>query len=262
MLDMLGAHLSRGTVAADREIAGAEVVQIFVSNPRGYQAPPAGATAGLAELGVPVYVHLPYLVNPASADESVRERSRDLIVATDQACAGKVAGIVVHGGQGGPKATVAEAAERWLLTLTGIELEVPLLVENTAGGNAAPGRELGDLADLVDALRGEGLPAGVCFDTCHGFAAGVEDLVGGYRELQRRLGAVDLVHLNDSRDPLGSSRDRHALVDAGTIGLSRLTAVVAASLNDGCPVVLETPGTPEIWRDEIALLRRSVNRAS
>jgi deoxyribonuclease-4 len=255
---MLGAHLSRGSLAADRALSDAEVVQVFVSNPRGYQSPPPGATNGFDELGVPVYVHLPYLVNPASADESVRDRSRALIVATDAACQGKVAGIVVHGGQGGPKASVGEAAERWELTLAGLTLDVPLLVENTAGGNAAPGRNLDDLADLVMALRGIGLPAGVCFDTCHGFAAGFEDLVGGYTLLRDRLGQVDLVHLNDSRDPLGSARDRHALIDTGSIGLDALAAVARLAESEGTAVVLETPGSPEIWRDEIELLRRTI----
>jgi deoxyribonuclease-4 len=255
---MIGAHLSRSSVSADRKESNAEVVQIFVSNPRGYQPPPSGATDGLAELGVPVYVHLPYLVNPASADESVRERSRALIAATDAACAGVIAGIVIHGGQGGPKATVAEASARWVESLTGLDLQVPLLVENTAGGNAAPGRNLDDLAALVESLRGIGLPAGICFDTCHGFAAGYEDLESAYRVLRDRLGQVDLVHLNDSRDPLGSARDRHALVDTGTIGLSSLASVVAAAVNDGTPVVLETPGTPEIWRNEINLLRSTI----
>jgi deoxyribonuclease-4 len=257
---MLGAHLSRGSVIEDRAISEAEVVQVFVSNPRGYQPPPSGATNGFMELGVPVYVHLPYLVNPASADESVRQRSRALIEATDKACAGKVAGIVIHGGQGGPKASVPEAIERWELSLGGLELEVPLLVENTAGGNAAPGRELINLIDLVGVLRASGLPAGVCFDSCHGFAAGYEDLDAAYRKLHKALGGVDLVHLNDSRDPMGSARDRHALLDAGTIGFSALGSLALLAEAENTPVVLETPGTPEIWRDEISRLRKHLGR--
>jgi deoxyribonuclease-4 len=255
---MIGAHLSRGSLAADLATSTAEVAQVFVSNPRGYQAPPAQATVGFQELGVPIYAHLPYLVNPASADESVRERSRALILATDKACAGAVAGIVIHGGQGGPKASVAEAIERWQITLEGLELQVPLLVENTAGGNSAPGRELADLCELVLLLREGGLPAGVCYDSCHGHAAGHEDLTGAYAQLQRLLGRVDLVHLNDSRDPLGSARDRHALIDAGSIGLQPLVALAAIAEANLTPVVLETPGDPEIWRSELELLRHNI----
>ncbi len=267
VLAMLGAHLSRSTVAADVAISGAEVVQVFVSNPRGYQAPTLEVVSStldaLREAGsdgapIPVYAHLPYLVNPASADPSVRERSRDLVVATDNVGAG-LAGVVVHAGQGGPKATVEEAIDRWVESLQGVSLQVPLLVENTAGGNAAPGRRCADLVALVSRLRALGLPAEVCFDTCHAHAAGVGDLVAEFDLLTRELGKVSLVHLNDSRDPRGSARDRHANIGAGLIGAGALSSFAAHAVAAGVPTVLETPGDPLIWAGELTQLRTQLS---
>jgi deoxyribonuclease-4 len=264
---MLGAHLSRGSVAADLITTKADVVQLFVSNPRGYQHPSQETVStALAEVRsvsngghvVPVYAHLPYLVNPASADPSVRDRSQNLIIATDRVGAG-LAGVVVHAGQGGPKATVDEAIQRWMDSLGEVQLTVPLLVENTAGGNAAPGRRAADLIRLVSGLRERGLPAGVCFDTCHAHAAGTEDLIAEFDLLRAELGKVDLVHLNDSRDLRGAARDRHANIGAGTIGRETLTAFAAHSVALNVPTVLETPGDPEVWAKEIAELRAAVN---
>lgn len=256
---MFGAHLSRSTVVADRETCGADVVQVFVSNPRGYQAPQRSVVEELRLLGdVPVFAHLPYLVNPASADESVRERSRALIEATDRAGAGILAGVVVHAGQGGPKASVDEAIERWVSSLRGMSLTVPLLVENTAGGNAAPGRRNEHLILLVSQLRDLGLPAGVCYDTCHAHAAGTEDLVAGFDELVVGLGRVDLVHLNDSKDQIGSARDRHQLLGDGMIGLHPLLDLAGHAFRAGTPSVLETPGDPDVWAQEISTLRSKI----
>lgn len=258
---MFGAHLSRSTAVQDCATAGAEVIQVFVSNPRGYQSPDRKVIEVLQELGpVPVYAHLPYLVNPASADENVRSRSRALIEATDRTGAGILAGVVVHAGQGGPKATVSEAIERWVESLAGLQLTVPLLVENTAGGNAAPGRRGEDLIELVTKLRELGLPAGVCYDTCHAHAAGTVDLVAGFDALVSGLGGVDLVHLNDSRDELGSARDRHANLGAGQIGLDPLVTLAGHAYFSGVPVVLETPGDPTSWADELRILRNSVTK--
>lgn len=256
---MFGAHLSRSTALNDRDISSSEVVQLFISNPRGYAPPSKSNVEELRHLSpTPIYAHLPYLVNPASADPAVREKSRELIIATDEQGEGLLSGIVIHGGQGGPKATMEEAIERWLKTLSRAELKVPLLIENTAGGNSAPGRDVNNLSTLVRALREISLPAGVCYDTCHGFAAGYEDQVEQYDFLEAQLGRVDLLHLNDSRDPLNSARDRHEALGMGSIGWDRLVAVAARAQMRETNLILETPGTPESWRDELKELRRRV----
>ena len=256
---MIGVHLSRSTVVTDRITADADVVQVFVSNPRGYQPPSRSTVESLRELGeIPIFAHLPYLVNPASADPSVRTRSRELIEATDRAGSGILTGIVIHAGQGGPHASVEEAIDRWVDSLKGISLEVPLLIENTAGGNAAPGKQLSNMIQLVLKLRQLGLPAGACYDTCHAHAAGVENLVEGFEELLSGLGSVELVHLNDSRDILGSARDRHANIGEGYIGKEALVKFTRHTLLHKVPVLLETPGNPENWAKEIALLRTAV----
>jgi deoxyribonuclease-4 len=256
---MIGVHLSRSTAIEDRIVADADVVQVFVSNPRGYQSPVRTAVEALRELGdVPVFAHLPYLVNPASADPSVRSRSRALIEATDRAGSGILAGVVIHAGQGGPQATVEEAIERWVSSLVGLTLTVPLLVENTAGGNAAPGRQLSNMVQLVVKLRELGLPAGACYDTCHAHAAGIGDLVAGFDEIISGLGRIDLVHLNDSRDLQGSARDRHANIGEGYIGQEALVELTRHAVQRNVPVLLETPGDPVSWAKEIALLRSAV----
>jgi deoxyribonuclease-4 len=256
---MIGAHLSRSTAVADRAIADADVVQVFVSNPRGYQPPDRKTVEALRDLGdVPVFAHLPYLVNPASADPSVRARSRALIEATDRAGVGVLAGVVVHAGQGGPQASVEEAIDRWVDALQGLTLTVPLLVENTAGGNAAPGRRTEHHVELVLRLRELGLPTGVCYDTCHAHAAGLGDLIAGFDDLVAGVGAVDLVHLNDSKDLQGSARDRHANIGEGFIGTDALVALTRHAVESKVPVLLETPGDPAGWATEIALLRSRI----
>ena len=256
---MIGVHLSRNSAVQDRIIADADIVQVFISNPRGYQPPNRTAVEALLELGkVPVFAHLPYLVNPASADPSVRTRSRALIEATDIAGSGILSGIVIHAGQGGPQATVEEAIERWVDSLSGLSLSVPLLVENTAGGNAAPGRTIRNMVQLILKLRELSLPAGACYDTCHAHASGVEDLIVGFDELVSGIGRVDLVHLNDSRDLLGSARDRHANIGAGYIGQETLIEIARYAVERDVPVLLETPGDPISWAKEIALLKSAI----
>jgi deoxyribonuclease-4 len=124
---------------------------------------------------------------------------------------------------------------------------VPVLIENTAGGDNAMARHFDALARLWDAVGEFGV--GFCLDTCHAFAAG-EDLVDVVDRAKSITGRIDLVHLNNSRDEFGSARDRHANIADGTIDPDALVAVCAAA---GAPVVVETPA--EGQADDIAFLR-------
>jgi deoxyribonuclease-4 len=110
-------------------------------------------------------------------------------------------------------------------------------------------RDLDAIARLFDAVGEFG--AGVVLDTCHAWAAGW-DLATAVADLRAVTGRLDLVHLNNSRDPHGSSRDRHAPVDGGEIPRELLVEVARAA---GCPVVLETPGDAAAHAEEIAELR-------
>jgi deoxyribonuclease-4 len=110
-----------------------------------------------------------------------------------------------------------------------------------------------DLADYLAVVDGHpGL--GVCFDTCHAWAAGW-DLTTAVDDVRAITGRVDLVHLNNSRDPAGSGRDRHAPLSEGEIPLELLLGIARAA---DAPVVLETPGDPASHAEEISLVRRAV----
>ena len=124
---------------------------------------------------------------------------------------------------------------------------VPVLIENTAGGDFAMARRFDALARLWDAV-GE-FDVGFCLDTCHAHAAG-EELADVVDRIKAITGRIDLVHLNDSRDGFDSGADRHANVGQGTIDPDLLVAVCAAA---GAPVVVETPA--EGQAADIAFLR-------
>ena len=250
---LLGAHVPRRDPLVAAATVGAEVIQVNLSAPRNW-APPieSGDEDALAAAELPIYVHAPYVVNPASADPVVRQRSRDALIAEAAAAAriGAV-GLVVHGGQTGPEGDPAEGIDRWVATLDGVELPCRLLIENTAGGGGAVARDVRHWSRLVAALRAAGHDVGVVVDTCHAHAAGL-DLPELVDDLHRHVGDIDLVHANDSRDAAGSGRDRHAHLGAGHLPPELLTTMVADA---ACPAVVETPGPLAAQADDVAWLR-------
>jgi deoxyribonuclease-4 len=129
---------------------------------------------------------------------------------------------------------------------------LPLLIENTAGGGNAMARELDAIGRLWEAIGEHG--AGFVLDTCHAWAAGW-DLETVVDDVRARTGRIDLVHLNNSRDPHGSSRDRHAPLAEGEIPQQLLVEVARAA---DCPVVLETPGDAPAHAEEVAALRAAL----
>jgi deoxyribonuclease-4 len=250
----IGVHLSKSDLDHQIALTKAEVVQIFISNPRGYQHPSRDAMKSI-KCDKPIYIHLPYLVNFASAKESVRDLSKELLIATDKICDSRVLGIVVHGGQGGKDATVEEAIERWIESLSGIKLNTTLLIENTAGGNAAPGRNSNDLIKLITKLRREDNQIGICYDTCHAFASGSENFIEEIEKIKFILGKLDLIHLNNSKDPINSSRDRHELLSEGEIDIKEINSLVKYAKKEFIDLILETPGDLEIWNKEIYYIK-------
>jgi deoxyribonuclease IV len=129
---------------------------------------------------------------------------------------------------------------------------LPLFIENTAGGGNAMARELDAVARLWEAIGEFG--AGFVLDTCHAWAAGW-DLGTAVADIRAITGRLDLVHLNNSRDPAGSSRDRHAPLTDGEIPTELLLEVARAA---DCPIVLETPGDGPAHAEEIATLRAAL----
>ncbi len=250
---LIGAHVPSDDPIAEARARDAEVVQIFLSAPQTWKPPvERDDAAALRDADIDVYVHSPYLINVATTNNRVRHPSRKLLAQTlDAASAIGAKGVVVHGGHLPVDADPAEGVANWRKTVDQLESDVPLLIENTAGGDNAMARHLDQIERLWQALEGAAVPLGVCLDTCHLHASG-EALVDGTRRLRDIVGRIDLVHCNDSRDEAGSGRDRHDNLGAGFIDPDAL--VEAVRLADA-PVVCETPGSADEHAADIAWLR-------
>src|SRR5690606_30942568 len=136
------------------------------------------------------------------------------------------------------------------------ESEVPVLLENTAGGENAVARRFDALAMLWEAVgqAETDVRIGFCFDTCHAHAAG-EELGDAVERARAITGRIDLLHLNDSRDPPGSGADRHAHIGAGQIELEALRHMVVAA---AAPVIVETPRELEGLRADVEFARAAL----
>lgn len=253
-LPPIGAHLSRGEVLTGAALRGADVVQVNLSAPQNWERPRTrGDEEAIASSGIPVWVHAPYLVNPASVNPELRAKSRACLEAESEAAAAIGAqGLVVHGGHPTGGGTRDDGIAGWLEVLTGAALPCRVLIENTAGGTRAVARYVDDIALLFAALRREGYDVGFVLDTCHAHAAG-ENLVDLVTRLRDAVGVIDLVHANDSRDVAGCGRDRHENLGAGLVDPDVLVAVIAEA---SAPVVVETPGGVEGQSRDIEWLRQ------
>lgn len=276
----IGAHVAtagglvRGACAAARAMA-AEAIQIFASNPRGWaqsETPPAEAAAfreACAQAGIRVYVHAPYLINLGSPDEELGARSADALRWTC-ARAGELgaAGVVVHAGSAVAPGARPTGLRAMAARLRPVLDEVAtaggprVLIEPTAGGGHALAARVEDLRDYL-ALLEHHPGVGVCLDTCHVHAAGADlaapEAAGHLLEALDDAvgpGRLGLIHANDSRDPAGSTRDRHANIGSGTIGLEPFAELLAHRLLAGVDVVVETPGGAGARGRDVAALRQ------
>jgi deoxyribonuclease IV len=223
------------------------VVQFFLGDPQGWAKPsfPGGDAdalrAALAEAGVQAFIHAPYRINVASTNNRIRIPSRKLLGQQLAAAAAiGAAGLIVHGGGVTAEADIDEGYDNWRKAVERIERPVPMLIENTAGGDTTMARGLDSIARLWDAIGdagAEGGEVGFCLDTCHAYASG-EDLSGITDRVKAITGRIDLVHCNNSRDEFGSGRDRHAGMENGTIDPALLVDLIRAAAT---PVICETP---------------------
>lgn len=256
-----GAREDDADPVAEALASGADAVQIFLADPQGWKAPkPHPMADALRAAPLEIYVHAPYVVNVATTNNRVRIPSRKLLDSHAAAAADLgAAGLVVHGGHvtgdDDPAAGVANWRKVFERKADEGGFPLPVLIENTAGGDKAMARHLDAIARLWDAV-GEFGP-GLVLDTCHAFAAGI-DLETAVEDLRAIAGRIDLVHCNGSRDEAGSGRDRHARLPEGHIDPGVLVEVVRAA---GAPVVLETPGGPADRAEEVALLRAGLAAA-
>jgi len=240
---------------------GAETVQVFVANPRGWATPPGNPKqdeafrAACAAEGIPAYVHAPYLINFGSHTEATAERSvESLRHSLRRGREIGALGVVVHTGSatgGRPRAeAMAQVGARLRPLLE--ELTHPedpwLLLEPTAGQGASLCALAEDLGPYFDALDRHP-KLGVCLDTCHAFAAGHDMAApGGVKLLLDELvevtgeGRLKLIHANDSKDVVGAHKDRHANIGAGHIGTEPFEDLFWHRATAGVPLVVETPG--------------------
>ncbi|HYD08758.1 MAG TPA: deoxyribonuclease IV [Acidimicrobiales bacterium] len=245
----IGAHVKMEDPLDTASATGSDVLQLFLSDPQGWKKPaPRDDADELRNSPIPVIVHAPYIVNLASANNKIRIPSRKVLQQTmDGAAAIGAAAVVVHGGHVDANDTIEAGVERWVKGIESLETDVPLYLENTAGGDHAMARHFETIARLWDAIGDKGI--GFCLDTCHAFAAG-EEMASAVERILAITGRIDLVHCNDSKDGHGSGRDRHEHLGAGTIDPQILVDVVRTA---NAPVICET-GLDGV-KDDIQFLR-------
>ncbi|WP_405058509.1 deoxyribonuclease IV [Kribbella sp. NBC_01505] len=253
---LIGTHVAVGgglvkVGLAEAIEVGAEIIQLFGGNPRSWApraADPAADEAfraACADLKLPVVVHAPHLMNLCSPSDQVRRRSvAGLETTMDRAVAIGARSVVLHAGSvvDGARRTEVLAGLHDVVAPIIDRDDVQLLIEPTAGGGQAAAATIDSTIEYMLAVKDERV--GLCFDTCHLHAAG-EDL-SDPRLLDRvtvALGPdrIALVHVNDSRDAVGSHRDRHESLGNGAIGLPALETFLASSALAGVPMLVETP---------------------
>jgi len=274
---LLGAHEGiAGGVSkafARAEADGADCLQIFTRNARGWAAKPledSEVTAFRSEArrtGKPVAAHSSYLINCASPDREIRSKSWQALADELGRCERLgIPALIFHPGSHDGEAEgirlVGEAMTRALSEVPG---KARLLVETTAGQGTSLGWRFEQLAEIRDAVPAKARRrVGVCVDTCHVFSAGYDlatdqGYARTFEELDEVVGLehVQAFHLNDSKKPKGCRVDRHEHIGEGTLGLRPFRHLV----ND--PRFAEVPGfveTESRWKENIEALRRLVRR--
>jgi len=255
------------------EDVGCGVMQIFVKNNNRWRGTPlkAGEVDAFWEererTGIwPVFAHNTYLVNLASPDPAIRERSVACTVDELKRCqALGLPWLVAH-----PGAHMGAGVERGIERIAASLLrafdrtpsvETRLLLETTAGQGTLLGRSAEELAGILDRLDAPDR-TGVCLDTCHIFAAGYDlrhpaDYQQTIRAFDETVGlaSVKAIHLNDSKRPLGSLRDRHAHIGEGEIGDAGFRNLMTDPRLRHIPKILETPKEGDADRRNLERLR-------
>lgn len=269
----IGCHLScaNGYLAMGRQALaiGADTFQFFTRNPRGGSVKPFDAEDAqalnslMAEHGfAPVLAHAPYTLNACAADEKIRSFARRTM-REDLERLAHIPGAMLNFHPGSHVKQGVETGVRLIAEMLDEvytdELPTRVLLETMAGKGSEVGGRFEELRAIMEASRtGERL--GVCLDTCHVFDGGY-DIVGCLEdvlaEFDRVIGLDRLcaVHLNDSKNPMGSRKDRHEKIGQGSIGLAAMERIVNHPELRSLPFYLETPNEIDGYAREIALLR-------
>jgi len=247
----VGAHVPSISPLDEALERKADLVQIFLSNPQSWKKPvPRPDAEALRDSPIPVYVHAPYLINVCADNNRVRIPSRRILQETCDAAADVGArGVIVHGGHVTGEGPQEEGIDRWRKALDSIDTEVPVMIENTAGGDKAVARRVEWIGRLFEVVGGYGV--GFVLDTCHLWAGG-EPLDEVVPRIIDATGRIDLVQANDSKDPFDSRRDRHQNLGKGMIPPEHLARMI---LDAEAPVVVETPGGVEEQTADIEWVR-------
>lgn len=258
---LIGAHVDTREAIAQARARGANAAQIFLGDPKGWKAPvvdfDGGAPAlkeAAAAAGVTLFVHAPYVLNVASLNNRIRIPSRkQLQKHVDLAAEIGAVGVVVHGGHVRSGEDEDVGFDNWRKAVDALDAAVPIFIENTAGGQNAMARGVAKLTRLWEAVRSAegGDRVGFCLDTCHAYAGG-EELAGLVPRIMAAIGRIDLVHVNDSRDPFDSGADRHANLGEGSLPQEELAGLVRAA---AAPMIVETPGGQDAQARDIAWLQ-------
>jgi deoxyribonuclease-4 len=269
----IGCHLSSSSgFLAMGEAAlsiGADTFQFFTRNPRGGAAKPfdkADAAALNALMAAhhfaPILAHAPYTLNACAADSSLRQYAQDVMKDDlfrmdhfPQAMYNFHPGSHVKQGVD----VGVELISQHLNNILHKGLKTKVLLETMAGKGSEVGRTFEELRQIIDRVE-LSEKVGVCLDTCHVFDGGydiVNRLDDVLQEFDKVVGLSRLcaIHLNDSKNPLGSHKDRHEVIGGGFIGLEALVRVVNHPALKKLPFYLETPNELPGYAAEIALMR-------
>lgn len=269
----IGCHLScsNGYLAMGRQAAdiGADTFQFFTRNPRGGSVKPFDAEDAAALVAfmeehrfAPILAHAPYTLNACAADVSIRDFARRTM-REDLERLSHIPGAMLNFHPGSHVKQGADAGVRLIAQMLDEvytpDLPTPVLLETMAGKGSEVGRSFAELRAIMEtAMVGDRL--GVCLDTCHVYDAGydiVHDLDGVLEEFDRVVGLDRLraIHLNDSKNPFASHKDRHEKIGMGSIGLEAMVRIINHPKLRHLPFYLETPNELAGYAEEIALLR-------
>ena len=267
--DLIGAHVSIAGGAEKAFARGEEIgcgaIQIFTRNASRWQAPPLKEKTITAfrqarEQSRIRYIaaHDSYLINLASPDDDLRQRSILTFLDEMMRCHQLgIADLVMHPGAhvgSGAEAGLKRVIESFRTILAQAPADVRILIENTAGQGSTLGARFEELATLLDAFADRRFA--VCFDTCHAFAAGydlrsAESYHDVMAEFDRLIGVEQLAlfHLNDSKKPLGARVDRHEHIARGEIGPAGFAAIMQDPRFSAIAKIIETPSGEDHCHD-------------
>ncbi len=253
--------------------AGCDALQLWTKNSRQWRATPLDRETvtqfrrtRAAHSISPIVAHASYLINIASSDAELHRRSVRSLIEEVQRCAIlEIPYLVLHPGAhtGAGMAAGLEQVVEGLEQLKGelSDSRVKVLLETTAGQGTSLGADFESLAWILEAVHADDR-FGVCLDTCHAFAAGYElRTAAGYAETMSSfdqnigLERLTMVHLNDSKHPIGSHKDRHEHIGEGHLGIQGFAHLLTDSRLDSLPGILETPKSKDLHEDRENLAR-------